>query len=396
MVEPAQRRRLSIGNILRGISKSSPAPQSESGTISSPVATTPPDDDDAFVAMIGDMLKRQEPIPLDLEERSLRIHLRSFPDNVELLQRLCAVLAEQKKIVPLELEERALIALIRLHPNRTDLTERLRIVQVGLGKAEPPPAFVSTAGEQASQTEVNFQEAADEFGRAVNYRDLDPAFEPILELARRFTMTSLERMYALYKAVEYIETAGIPGALVECGVWRGGSIMIALATLRALGRTDRDVYLFDTYEGLPRPDDAKDVDVLGNRAIHGWLPHARGNEQSNWAYASLDDVRANLALTEYPSDRIHFVKGMVENTIPAGAPGQIALCRLDTDWYASTSHEMTHLYPRIAVGGVLIIDDYGHFRGAREAVDEYLTKTRTPLLLNRIDYSGRVGIKIAR
>jgi O-methyltransferase len=350
--------------------------------------------DEKFIRKIGEMLERGEPIPLDLEEKSLRIHLNKYPNRADLLQRLCSVLAEQGKIVPLELEERALIEIIKLHPDRPDLSERLRIVQVGLGKIDPPPAITGQSGEEASQTEVNFQQEANDFSRAVNYRDLDPAFTPILELARRFTMTSVERMYALYKAVEYVEAARIPGAIVECGVWRGGSMMIALATLRALGKADRDIYLFDTFEGLPRPDDAKDIDILGNRAIHGWLPHSRGDEQSNWAYASLDDVRANVALTGYPSERIHFIKGMVENTIPAQAPNSIALCRLDTDWYASTRHEMIHLYPRIPVGGVLIIDDYGHFRGARDAVDEYLSETRAPLLLHRVDYSGRVGIKI--
>ena len=352
-------------------------------------------DDEKFIRKIGEMLERGEPIPLDLEERSLRIHLNTYPHRADLLQRLCAVLAEQGKIVPLELEERALTEIIKLHPDRPDLFERLRIVQVGLGKIDPPPATTGVSGEEASQTDVNFQQEASDFSRAVNYRDLDPEFTPILDLAHRFTMTSVERMYALYKGVEYIEAARIPGAIVECGVWRGGSVMIALATLLALGKADRDIYLFDTFEGLPRPDDAKDIDILGNRAIHGWLPHARGNEQSNWAYASLDDVRANVALTGYPSEQIHFIKGMVENTIPAQAPNSIALCRLDTDWYTSTRHEMIHLYPRIPVGGVLIIDDYGHFRGARDAVDEYLSETRTPLLLHRVDYSGRVGIKVA-
>jgi hypothetical protein len=350
--------------------------------------------DEQFIRKIAEMLERHEPIPLDLEERSLRIHLKTHPHRSDLLQRLCAVLSAQGKTVPLELEERALIELIKLHPDRGDLSERLRIVQVGLGKIDPPPAMIGPSGEEASQTDVNFQNEAVDFGRAVNYRDLDPGFTPVLELARQFTMTSVERMYALYKAVEYIEIARIPGAIVECGVWRGGSLMIALATLQALGKTVRDIYLFDTFEGLPRPDEAKDIDVLGNRAIDGWLPHARGDEQSNWAYASLDDVRANVALTGYPNERLHFIKGMVENTIPDHAPNEIALCRLDTDWYGSTRHEMIHLYPRLSVGGVLIIDDYGHFRGARDAVDEYLAETRTPLLLNRVDYSGRVGIKI--
>lgn len=347
-----------------------------------------------FITQINNMLRAGKPIPPDLEERSLRIHLQSEPERSDLLQRLCAVLAEQSKPVPLDLEERALISLLKLHPERQDLRERLRIVQVGLGKAAPPAAMVSSTGEEASQTEVDFQAEAETFGHKTNYRDFDAGFAPILELSRRYTMTSVERMYALYKAIEYIECARIPGAIVECGVWRGGSIMVALATLKALGDTDRDVYLFDTFEGLPRPDADKDVDVLGNRAFDGWLPHARGDTQSNWAYASLNDVRQNVALTGYPMERIHFVKGMVEDMLPASAPDTIALCRLDTDWYASTRHEMIHLFPRIGVGGVLIIDDYGHFQGARQAVDEYLTENRVPLLLNRIDYSGRLAIKM--
>ena len=75
--------------------------------------------------------------------------------------------------------------------------------------------------------------------------------------------------------------------------------------------------------------------------------------------------------TGYPPERIHFVRGPVEETLPAGAPDEIALLRLDTDWYESTRHELEHLYPRLAAGGVLLVDDYGHWEGARKAVDEY-------------------------
>ena len=89
---------------------------------------------------------------------------------------------------------------------------------------------------------------------------------------------------------------------------------------------------------------------------------------------------------------MHFVQGMVEETIPAGAPEKIALLRLDTDWYESTHHEMVHLFPRISDGGVLIIDDYGHWAGARRAVDEYFHEHNIAILLNRLDYTGRIGI----
>lgn len=97
--------------------------------------------------------------------------------------------------------------------------------------------------------------------------------------------------------------------------------------------------------------------------------------------------------TGYPPERIHLVPGRVEDTVPAQAPERIALLRLDTDWYASTKHELDHLYPRLSDGGVLIVDDYGHFEGARRAVDDYLAEQAEPLLLNRIDYTGRIAVK---
>ena len=87
------------------------------------------------------------------------------------------------------------------------------------------------------------------------------------------------------------------------------------------------------------------------------------------------------------------VKGKVEDTLPGHAPDHIAVLRLDTDWYASTKHEMEHLYPRLARGGVLIIDDYGHWAGSRQAVDEYLAEHGIHLLLNRTDYTGRMALK---
>jgi hypothetical protein len=92
---------------------------------------------------------------------------------------------------------------------------------------------------------------------------------------------------------------------------------------------------------------------------------------------------------------MHFVKGKVEDTIPASTPDRIAILRLDTDWYASTRHELEHLYPLLAPGGVLIIDDYGHWEGCRQAVDEYFASRNLQVLLNRVDYTGRIAVKLA-
>lgn len=94
----------------------------------------------------------------------------------------------------------------------------------------------------------------------------------------------------------------------------------------------------------------------------------------------------------YPTERLHFVQGAVEATIPARVPERIALLRLDTYWYDSTLHELVHLYPRLEPGGVLLVDDYGEWYGCRTAVDEYFA-TRSPLLLNRVDRGGRIAVK---
>jgi hypothetical protein len=120
------------------------------------------------------------------------------------------------------------------------------------------------------------------------------------------------------------------------------------------------------------------------------------DKESNWdwAYAPLQQVQSNLRETGYDLTSVRYVVGKVEDTVPAQAPPQIALLRLDTDWYESTYHELVHLYPRLSVGGVLVIDDYGHWQGARKAVDQYISENKLKLLLNRIDYTGRVAVKL--
>jgi O-methyltransferase len=222
---------------------------------------------------------------------------------------------------------------------------------------------------------------------------LGPDFERALARAQPFTMTSRERMYGLWQAAQYVSRAGIAGDFVECGVWRGGSSM--LAALAFAGEHDaRQMWLYDTFEGMTPPTE-RDRLASGQTAAER-LAQQNRETGLDWAYASLGDVKANMAsITEQPGDRVCFVQGPVEETIPGEAPAQIALLRLDTDWYESTKHELEHLWPRLTPGGVLIIDDYGHWQGAREAVDEYLTANGIHLLLTRVDYTGRLAIKPA-
>jgi len=201
----------------------------------------------------------------------------------------------------------------------------------------------------------------------------------------------VERVYALRQAVTYISRHGIDGDLVECGVWRGGSMMAAALTLLALGDTRRTLWLYDTYEGMSEPTD-RDVN-RGNRAARRRWERSQRDGHNAWNYAPLDDVRQNVVSTGYPEAKLRFVKGKVEDTIPGAIPERIAMLRLDTDFYESTYHELTHLYPLLVSRGVLLLDDYGHWRGARDAVDRYLAEKNPPLLLDRIDYSGRVAVK---
>lgn len=224
--------------------------------------------------------------------------------------------------------------------------------------------------------------------------DLPPDFSPedaaVCQAVAPFTMTSPERIASLCAAVRYVVRAKVPGDVVECGVWKGGSMMAAARTLIKEGDAARRLHLFDTFEGMTPPG-AADVSIDGDSAAR--LLEISPKQDLVWARSPLEEARKAVLSTGYDPDRISFVKGRVEDTIPAQAPARIALLRLDTDWYESTRHELVHLYPRLAPGGVLIIDDYGHWKGARKAVNEYLAENNIQLLLNRVDYTGRIALK---
>jgi O-methyltransferase len=229
-------------------------------------------------------------------------------------------------------------------------------------------------------------------GRALPV-DFDQADVSLYSQVQPYTLTSPERVYALSRAVQYVAQQDVPGAIVECGVWKGGSMMAVALTLAAMGKPDRDLYLFDTFEGMPAPTD-RDVSVDGKAAMVDFERTKISPQSSLWCNAPVEGVRRVLEETGYSPHRLHLIKGRVEETIPAHAPETIALLRLDTDWYESTRHELEHLFPRLTRGGVIIIDDYGHWQGARRATDEYLSAHGIGLLLNRIDYTARIGVKL--
>ncbi|MGH9856507.1 MAG: TylF/MycF/NovP-related O-methyltransferase [Acidobacteriota bacterium] len=229
-----------------------------------------------------------------------------------------------------------------------------------------------------------------------NYKgEFPPDFEAesakTIRNVARYTSGSAERVHALIQAVEYIVQNKVPGDFVECGVWRGGSMMAMAETLLRLGQGDRQLYLYDTFSGMPQPGD-KDVSFRDEAATVTWNKLKR-KDFNQWCYAPVDEVRENMHRTGYNPANVHLIQGLVEETIPTKAPNDIALLRLDTDWYESVRHELIHLFPRLSRGGILIVDDYGHWMGARQATDEYFRENRIPILLNRIDYTARIAVK---
>lgn len=221
--------------------------------------------------------------------------------------------------------------------------------------------------------------------------DIDVHDREIIGKVRECTMTTVEGQATLINAVRYIVRNRIPGAVVECGVWRGGcSMAMALALLQE-GIADRDVYLYDTFRGMTAPGDVDKTDDGVKAQVQLDLDTERSGI---WCVAGVADVRCNMLSTGYPEEKVHLVEGDVERTIPESCPdGPIALLRLDTDWYASTRHELEHLFPRLSPGGILIIDDYGYWQGARQAVDEYLATLNFPVFLHRVDRSQRLFVK---
>jgi hypothetical protein len=227
---------------------------------------------------------------------------------------------------------------------------------------------------------------------------LSPEERATIERCRPHSLASAERLLGTIDAVEHAVTNAVPGSLVECGVWRGGSVLAMILTLQRHGVDDRDIYLYDTFEGMTEPGE-HDTSPFDEPAADTWLQATAAGKQA-WDYMfqpevfGRDQVEALLLSTGYPADRLHFVVGPVEQTLPGVVPQAIAVLRLDTDWYESTRDELEHLYPLISRGGVLIIDDYGHWEGARRAVDEYFEQHGRRPLLARTDYTGRMGVKL--
>jgi O-methyltransferase len=226
------------------------------------------------------------------------------------------------------------------------------------------------------------------------FPDIDEATRQLFHSVQAITLSGIERVAALRQAVQYIIAHDIPGDIVECGIGKGGSMMAIAKTLLEKNSTDRALYLFDTFAGYPPPT-AVDKDLRGGDASQLLQASLKCKETPNgWDFSTLETVQSVMKSSGYDPRKIVYAKGRVEETVPGQAPARIALLRLDTDWYESTYHELTHLFPRLSVGGVLLIDDYGHWQGARRAVDQYLSEKKARVLLSRVDYTARMCVKL--
>ncbi|MFL9812234.1 class I SAM-dependent methyltransferase [Stutzerimonas sp. VN223-3] len=209
----------------------------------------------------------------------------------------------------------------------------------------------------------------------------------------KLTLVSYERLWATLMACKHAVERDIPGDFVECGVWRGGNAILAAAIFKLYG-SDRRVYLFDTFKGMTEPTEADKYFSDGSSVREVFLSKQRDTHNEMY-YSALEEVKANFAKANLLDENVIIVEGDVLVTLEQeqNLPDKIAVLRLDTDWYESTKKELEILYPRVSIGGSLIIDDYGHFTGSKKATDDYFEETKKRPLLLYTDYTGRIGVK---
>ncbi|MBQ4854471.1 class I SAM-dependent methyltransferase [Rhodanobacter sp. B2A1Ga4] len=191
------------------------------------------------------------------------------------------------------------------------------------------------------------------------------------------TMIGLPRLNNLQLCMETAINEGVEGDFIETGVWRGGACIFMRGILKSYGISDRVVWVADSFEGLPRPNEKK-------------APADKGDKHHTYKglAVGLEEVRQNFELYSLLDEQVKFLKGWFKDTLPSAPISKLAVCRLDGDMYESTMDSLNALYPKISIGGFLIIDDYGAVDGCRKAVDDYRAKFELREEIIPIDWGG--------
>lgn len=220
-----------------------------------------------------------------------------------------------------------------------------------------------------------FEESADgRHASAVELRDESRRLLAVV-LGEKFSMCPENNLLATAMVCQYVVDRGIEGDFIECGVWRGGHSIIAAGIFASMDPR-RHTYLLDTFTGMSEPAevDTRTYDGISASKI---FENMKVEDHSGWCEATLDEVKANFAKARVPTDNVHFIRGDVKDTLANPelmarlAKRKISILRLDTDWFESTKIELEALWPLLTPGGIMIVDDYGYWSGAKKAVDEY-------------------------
>jgi O-methyltransferase len=338
--------------------------------------------------------------------RALELDPDDAQMRLELIQELLSGDPEQLHALssPADAAALRILARVRASEGNSDAALEYLKTALKLDGGDPPShqelvRILIAKGRMDEAHELSATLDATKFPKSYDrryYKDFTAEEKCTLLEACTVTIASAEAIVELIRGVGHVLRNNIPGAFVECGTFQGGNAVVMIRTLLNAGVTDRDIYLYDTFEGFPKPE-AIDYEYLVGPALDTWQKFKEAGDESedgsDWLRYPLEKVQQRVLALGYPAERIHFVKGLVENTIPQHAPETIALLRLDTDFYRSTRHEFIHLYPRLQHGGILIIDDYGALEGARVATDEYLKENNIPYFPARVDEHVRIGIK---
>jgi O-methyltransferase len=195
--------------------------------------------------------------------------------------------------------------------------------------------------------------------------------------SRAHTMLGFARLDSLQSQIEDVLQSGVPGDLIECGAWRGGATILMRAVLKAHGVTNRKVWVADSFEGLPPPDPDRYPADAGDQ-----------HHSIDFLAVSLDEVKDNFSSYGLLDGQVRFLRGWFKDTLPAARIERLAILRVDGDMYESTMDELKSLYPKLSVGGYVIIDDVGAVPGSKKAVRDYREEHGITAEIETIDWTG--------